>query len=70
LRTVHLAQVTYENADRLVEALDKAGIAHWEKRSGTLTRFFFAGDCGVRVFVDAARIEEAEAILDRVVPDR
>lgn len=67
MRTVHLAQYTDEHADAIVAALDRAGIAHWEKRSGRWTRLFFAGEWGTRVFVDADRVGEARAIAERVL---
>lgn len=67
MRTVHLGQFTDENADRVLEALESAGIAHWEKRAGGFSRFFFAGEWGVRVFVDAERHDEAIAVADRTL---
>lgn len=70
MRTVHLMQVTDENADAVVDALDEAGISHWEKQSGRFTRLFFAGDWGVRIFVDAERVDEAKAIAERVLEER
>jgi hypothetical protein len=70
VRTVHLIQVVDENVDAVVAALDEAGITHWEKRSGPFTRFFFAGDWGVRIFVDAERADEARKIVDRVLEER
>jgi hypothetical protein len=70
MRTVYLMQVTDENADAVLAALDEAGIAHWEKRSGGLTRFFFAGEWGVRIFVDTSRVDEARVIAEQVIEDR
>lgn len=67
MRTVHLGQFTDENAGKVVEGLEQAGIAHWEKRSGGFSRFFFAGEWGVRVFVDADQHDEAVAIADRAL---
>ncbi len=66
VRTVHLDQFTDEEAEPLLVALDRAGIHHWEKRAGGLTRFFFAGEWGVRVFVDQERLDEARRIADEV----
>ncbi len=67
MRTTYLDQFTDDHADRVLDALDRAGIGHWEKRSGQWTRLLFAGDWGVRVFVDADRIEEARAVAARVL---
>jgi hypothetical protein len=67
MRTVHLGQFTDDNAGKVVEALDEAGITHWVKRAGGFSRFFFAGEWGVRVFVDADRRDEAVAIADRTL---
>ncbi|MGH3443653.1 MAG: hypothetical protein ACRDUY_16725 [Nitriliruptorales bacterium] len=67
MRTVHLDQYTDDHAEAIVEALDAAGIAHWEKTSGRFTRIFFAGDWGTRIFVDADRVDEAREIADRIV---
>lgn len=69
MRTVHLGQFTDENVEPVLDALEDAGIGHWEKGSGRFTRFFFAGEWGVRVFVDAERLDEAEEIVDGVLGD-
>jgi hypothetical protein len=66
MRTVYLDQYTDENADAILQALDEAGIEHWEKRSGAFTRIVFAGDWGVRIFVDAERLEEARRLAETV----
>jgi cell division septation protein DedD len=67
--TVQLGQFTDENAETIVERLEAAGITWWVKRTGGLTRVLFAGDWGVRVFVDAARADEAAAIAREVLED-
>lgn len=67
--TVQLGQFTDENAETIVERLEETGITWWVKRSGGLTRVLFAGDWGVRVFVDAARADEAAAIARQVLED-
>lgn len=66
MRTVHLDQFTDEEVDDVLDALEAAGIAHWVKNTGGLTRFLFAGDWGVRIFVDAERLDEAQEIVERV----
>lgn len=67
--TVQLGQFTDENAVSIVERLEETGITWWTKRSGGLTRVLFAGDWGVRVFVEAARVDEAAAIARAVLED-
>jgi hypothetical protein len=63
LRTVYLGQFTHEHAETIAGALEEAGIAWTYKQFGRLTKLFFAGDWGVRMFVDAARVEDAKAIV-------
>jgi hypothetical protein len=65
--TVQLGQFTDEHAETIVERLEAAGITWWVKQSGGLTRVLFAGDWGVRVFVDAGRADEAAAIAREVL---
>jgi len=66
LRTAYLGQFTTEHAEKVAEALEKESIAWTYKRFGKLTKLFFAGDWGVRMFVDAARVDEAKAIVARL----
>ena len=66
MTTVQLGQFTDENAERIAAKLEEAGINWWHKRTGQLTRFFSAGDWGVRNFVDRDRLEEAVAIAREV----
>ncbi len=67
--TVQLGQFTDENAERIVDRLEETGITWWVKRSGGLARVLFAGDWGVRVFVDAARADEAAVIVRELLGD-
>jgi hypothetical protein len=66
LRTVYLGQFEHDNADRIAGRLERAGIAWSSKEFGRFTRLFFAGDWGVRLFVDAARVEDARRIVERI----
>jgi hypothetical protein len=66
--TVYLGQFTHEHAEAIAKELEEAGIAWWHKQSGRIASFLFAGDWGVRLFVDEARIDEARAIVTKVVP--
>jgi hypothetical protein len=68
LRTVYLGQFTNEHADAIAGALEEAGIAWTYKQFGRLTKLFFAGDWGIRMFVDAARVEDARTIVSRLSP--
>lgn len=62
MRTVELAQLTEEHAELVVAALEAAGIVWWVKAPGRLTRLLSAADWGVRVFVDADRLDEARTL--------
>ena len=65
-RTVQLGQFVDENAERILEQLEAAGIEHWAKRSGGLTRLLSAADWGTRIFVDAGSLERARRIAAAV----
>ncbi|HLW16858.1 MAG TPA: hypothetical protein VKV69_05825 [Actinomycetota bacterium] len=66
LRTVYLGQFTHEHAEAIAGALEEAGIAWTFKQFGRLTKLFFAGDWGVRMFVDSKRIDDARSIVSRL----
>lgn len=68
-RTCYLGQFVEDNAERITAALEDAGIAHHAKQTGGLTRWLFAGEWGVRLFVDAERFTEARDIAARIAPD-
>lgn len=68
-RTVQLGQFVDDNAERIVAELEAAGIGHWAKRAGGLTRLLSAADWGTRIFVDAAALEQAQRIADEVTGD-
>ena len=68
LRTTYLGQFTHEHAEKIAGALEEAGISWTYKQFGRLTKLFFAGEWGVRMFVDAARVEEARTIVSRLNP--
>lgn len=68
--TTYLGQFTDENADRIVDEFDDAGIAWSSKSSGVIARFVFAGDWGVRLFVDDVdQLDRAWEIATRIAPD-
>jgi Putative prokaryotic signal transducing protein len=60
--TVYLGQYTEAHAEAIVKALEDAGITWWQKGAGRVAKILFAGDWGVRLFVDEKRIDEARAI--------
>jgi hypothetical protein len=70
VRTVLLGQFVDENAERIVEQLERAGIGWYVKRSGGLARVLFAGDWGTRIFVEEPRLAEAQSLAREVLgPD-
>jgi hypothetical protein len=69
VRTVQLGQFTDENAGAVTAALEAADISFWEKSSGGLVRFLSAADWGVRVFVQADRLDEARGIVRDLLGD-
>lgn len=64
IRTVHLGQFTDEHANEIAGELEKARIVWWYKQPGYFARLW---EKGTRLFVDAARLEEAQAIARRVL---
>lgn len=67
LRTVYLGQFEHANAERIAAELEESGIAWSYKQFGGLVKLLFMGDWGVRLFVDSSRIDEARAIVERVM---
>ena len=63
LRTTYLGQFEWNNANKIAGAFEQAGIAWKYKQAGRLTQLLFAGEWGVRLFVDAAKLEEARRIV-------
>jgi hypothetical protein len=64
VRTVTLGEFNTDNADRIGEALDAAGIWWWTKERGGINRVW---QLGVQMFVDRDRLDEARAIAAKVV---
>ena len=67
--TTYIGQFTDENADRIVDAFDDAGIRWHAKSSGRFVRVIFAADWGVRLFVEDARLADAREIAVDIAPD-
>jgi len=64
--TVYLGQYTWEEANAIAERLEAARIGWWHKQAGAVTRWFFAGEWGVRLFVAEDRLDEARRIAASV----
>jgi hypothetical protein len=64
IRTVTLGEFLTDNAGRIGEALDAAGIWWWTKERGGINRIW---QLGVQVFVDRNRLDEARAIAASIV---
>jgi hypothetical protein len=60
--TVYLGQFTERHAEAIAKALEEAGITWWQKQAGRFAKVLFAGDWGVRLFVDESRLDEAREI--------
>jgi hypothetical protein len=67
MKSVYLGQYTDETANLIAAELEQAEIGWSYKQSGFVTRIFFAGDWGTRLFVESAKLDEAKTIADRVV---
>ncbi len=68
-RTVQLGQFTEDNAEAIAGRLERAGIVWWHKSHGRFVQVLSAADWGVRLFVEADRLEEARELAREVVPD-
>ena len=66
IRTVYLGQFTHEHAEAMAAEFEAAGIVWWAKVPGLFTVIW---ERDVRLFVDRARLAEAEAIAARVLAD-
>jgi hypothetical protein len=62
--TVHLGQFTHEHAEAIAGELEAARIVWWYKQPGYISSVW---EHGVRLFVDRERLDEARAIVDRVL---
>ena len=64
VHTVHLGAFTHEHAEAIAGELESAGIVWWYKNPGFFSQIW---ERSVRLFVDRNRLEEAQAIADRVL---
>jgi len=68
-RSAYLGQFTDEVANAIAGRLEEAGIAWSYKQAAFLTRIFFFGEWGTRLFVQADRLDEARQLAERVVEE-
>ncbi len=66
MRSVYLGQYTDEVANLIVTELEEAEIGWSYKQASFLTRIFFLGEWGTRLFVDEERVDDARRIAERV----
>lgn len=67
MKSVYLGQYTDEVANVIAEELEQSQIGWSYKQAGWVTKIFFLGEWGTRMFVDSDRLDEAQKIADRVV---
>lgn len=68
-RSAYLGQFTDEVANAIAARLEAAQIAWSYKQAGFFTKIFFMGEWGTRMFVDAARLEDARSIAKSVAEE-
>lgn len=68
-RTVYLGQFEHENAEAIAERLEQADITWYHKEAGRFVQKLFLGEWGVRLYVAADRLDDAQRIAAEVVPD-
>ena len=67
MKSVSLGQYTDEIANLIAAELERAKIDWSYKQAGHLTKIFFAGEWGTRLFVESSKLDEARTIAERVV---
>jgi hypothetical protein len=67
VKTVYLGQFTWEHAEAIAKELEEAEITWWHKQSGSIMQFISRADWGVRLYVEKARLEDAQTIARRVL---
>lgn len=67
MKSVYLGQYTDEIANLIAGAFEQAGISWSYKQAGSVSKIFFMGEWGTRLFVDESRLDEAKAIVERVI---
>jgi hypothetical protein len=62
--TIHFGQFTPEHAAKIGAAFDARGIVWWSKDPGFLSQIW---QRGVELFVDGAKLQEAETIARQIL---
>ncbi len=65
-RSAYLGQFPDEMANTIAGELEQAEIWWSYKQAIWITKIFFLGEWGTRLFVDSERLDEAKAIVERV----
>ena len=65
MTSAYLGQYTDEVANTIAGELEAAEISWSYKQASGLTKIFFAGEWGTRLFVEKERLDEARAIAER-----
>jgi hypothetical protein len=66
VRSAYLGQYTDEVANMIAGELEAAKIAWSYKQAGSITKIFFLGEWGTRLFVDEDRLDAAKRIAQLV----
>ena len=66
MTSAYLGQYTDEVANAIAGELEAAEISWSYKQASGITKIFFAGEWGTRLFVEKERLDEARAIAERV----
>jgi hypothetical protein len=66
MTSVYLGQYTDEVANAIAGELEAADISWSYKQASGITKIFFAGEWGTRMFVAKERLDEARTIAERV----
>ncbi len=66
MTSVYLGQYTDEVANAIAGELEAAQIPWSYKQAAGITKIFFAGEWGTRLFVEKERLAEARIIVERI----
>jgi len=66
MTSAYLGQYTDEVANAIAGELEAADISWSYKQASGITKIFFAGEWGTRLFVEKERLDEARTIAERV----
>lgn len=66
MTSAYLGQYSDEVANAIAGELEAAEISWSYKQASGITKIFFAGEWGTRLFVEKERLDEARTIAERV----